>query len=431
MSLLPDNGYEMDMQTDIQEDPYVQHDVMFDTKPKMTHDAVPADKYLVVIPSIRPIPWEYFTTLKNLDIFICDDSDGAVERPFEYNKWTKFYAPYAKKKAGYEFNRVFIANRDFTRSYVGAENMVQFPNHNPSVKNIGLYYAWNEGYEAVILLDDDCDTRRCALGDFLTIGKGTEAWRWNSNHNWMNTVSLINQDRDRKMFARGFPYEYRHLGYSMTYEGRVYPYFNEGLWTGHPDINGMDKLEMMQGLAQYSRESEMPWWIDEDTKALPGQVVLDNGQQLPLSIMNCQIHTSLIPAFFQPADHGIYNTFKIRRHDDIWSMYLLKRIMDQHNLDVTVGNPLIRHRKAGNVVNEILSEHYTNLIQRYMMDCIDEAHVSATHYSHIPPHYSIAETVSDMIDYINTYLVSKVPGIYGEVLFAHFSKARAWANLFI
>jgi hypothetical protein len=400
--------------------------------------------YLVVMPSVREIPWEYFWPLSCFNIFVCDDSDGKANRHgMKPGQWNILdYPPH------YAFANVFLADRDFTISYVGADNLCLFPNHNPSVKNIGLYYAVKEGYKAVILLDDDVDCRERAPADFMTIKRMVSTWDWSSGHNWVNTLGLI---KNNDMWARGFPYEYRKLGFIIKAnnrygEGFAYPYFNEGLWTGHPDINGIDKLEMMAGwdveeieqvMSHSYDEAALPWYIDPvDTRVSPGQVLLRQDQNLPLSIMNCQIDASLIPAFWQPSDYDMSRSFKIRRHDDIWSMYFLRKIMAYLGADVTVGEPLVNHRKRSNVIGEILSEHHTNLIQPHLCNLIDiAAEEGFTKYydeefSDVSA-YQVALMANEMSSMIRVYGDWQyIPGEWKVVLQDYFKYTQGWSKLF-
>jgi hypothetical protein len=345
---------------------------------------------------------------------------------------------------------VFLADREFTRSYVGEDNLWLFPNHNPSVKNIGLYYAVKEGYKAVILLDDDVDCRERHMNDFLTIKRAVGTWDWASSGRWMNTLSLITTpNQKRNLFARGYPYEHRMDGSILKKNDRygsglALPFFNEGLWTGHPDINGVDKLEMIKGghhdavemLFGDSHERDLPWFIDPETKVSPGQVLLRQDQNLPLSIMNCQIDAAFIPAFWQPPDYQTYNSYRVRRHDDVWSMYLLRKIMARFGADITVGDPLVYHDKQADIIGEILSEHYTNLIQPHLTTIIDDAaEQGLTKYYGEDGNSISASQVALAVNELSMGIRiwgewGDVPGKYLDVLQDYFKHVQGWSALF-
>ena len=92
-------------------------------------------EYCVVIPSIRELPLEYLEPiLDDVQVVVVDDSNGAASR--------------------HDHPNILYCSHDFQDKYLpGAAEII--PRHNPSCKAFGLYYAWKEGWEIVILLDDD------------------------------------------------------------------------------------------------------------------------------------------------------------------------------------------------------------------------------------------------------------------------------------
>jgi hypothetical protein len=153
--------------------------------------------------------------------------------------------------------------------------------------------------------------------------------------------------------------------------------------------------------------------------------------------MNCQIDASFIPAFWQPSDYEMSRSFKIRRHDDIWSMYFLRKMMAHLGADVTVGEPLVNHRKRSNVVGEILSEHHTNLIQPYLCDLIDTAAENGfTKYYGDEFSDVSAEQVALMANEMSSMIRAfgdweYVPGEWKVVLQDYFKHTQGWAKLFL
>lgn len=295
--------------------------------------------YIVVMPSIRELPLEYLEPLGDTPVVVVDDSDGVAPR---HDRRNITYVDYA-----------------FQDKYLpGAAEII--PRHNPSCKDFGLYYAYREGFDVAILLDDDCDTR--VTPDFLyqvPVGKTVVASPFMSPSGWFNTMLLLGET---ELWARGYPYEHRAEACTILHQHPqlVEPKFNEGLWTGTPDINGIDKIRIGNEGVTAKRE-------------ICGRAVLREGQHLPLSIMNVQLATELIPAFYQPPDYPVGGGFRIRRHDDVWSMYVLKALMDIKGDMATVGGPLIWHRKEGDMIKEALSEHCTNLIQPHLTAIVDKA----------------------------------------------------------
>jgi hypothetical protein len=140
---------------------------------------------------------------------------------------------------------------------------------------------------------------------------------------------------------------------------------NEGLWCGTPDINGIDKL--------HHAHLERATPIDDPDRTLvyPDRIMgVPEGGRLPLSIMNVQLLAECIPAFWQPPDFALAGGWRIRRHDDVWATLVLSRVLRGGSAILTCGAPLIWHRKAGHALAETLSEHPTNLAQRYLEEAL-------------------------------------------------------------
>ena len=379
--------------------------------------------YLVVVPSIRPVNLKYLESLREFDIFIADDSHGEVDRGD--------IAREEYKDQG--FSKIVLGSDSFKQAYVPGRYLHLFPNGCPSVKALGLYYAYKEGYKAVILVDDDVDTSISKPEDFMTIDRDTWAEQFQNVSGWFNTLMLLKDNKD--IYARGYPYEYRGETTEIVSTNRadlehVLPYFNEGLWVGTPDINGIDKMQMdrdyvRRSLAGGLDDGGSPWYIPLNTE-LSSRVHIGPGQFLPLSIMNCQIHTSLIPAFYQPPDYQLYGGWRIRRHDDIWSMFFLKLIMDQLELACTVGAPLVWHRKAGDPVTEAISEHNTNLIQRQLCELLVESADETAFYNRSNSAIWLAKTIAEV-----ARRKLEMSSRFSVVLDDYFLRCVLWARMFM
>lgn len=305
--------------------------------------------YLAIIPSIRTITLEYLDPLEGMPVLVVDDADGAVvcTRGGETVPWP---------------SHITRVTREDMRRQLPSALFNIIPEKNPSCKNFGLWYGWQHGYNVLVLLDDDCDLR--VSPDFLSqipIKRPRNFYPVKTGSVWFNTLDLLT-NQPHRLWARGFPYIYRDLPPSEPwFEQQMVSMFNEGLWCGTPDINGLDKY--LIDVAD----------VEVEDRRCVRNVALSMRQQLPLSIMNVQLASELVPAFYQPPDWDMPAGMKVRRHDDVWAMYVLKAVMNVKGHRVTVGNPVIWHRKSGNKEREMLGEHYTNVIQPYLQDVVDKA----------------------------------------------------------
>jgi hypothetical protein len=355
---------------------------------------------LVVTPSVRSFPPEYFNeTNGRADHVIIDDSNGTADR-----------------SGLKELDNVIYVDDAFQDKYLTPQQRALVPRRNPSCKNFGLIYAWREGYDLVVLLDDDTDTR--VTPDFLDhvpVNKTVKAVGYHTRSGWANTMKTVQNERKVDLFARGYPYEHRCEPWEWTEEREVVSSFNEGMWLGTPDINGIDKLTM-----------QPEEYVLTKGRCDPTHVYLETGQHLPLSIMNVQFKRDLIPAFYQPSDYPLYGAFRVRRHDDIWSSYFLKKVMDVRGDTMTFGNPLVYHHQTSNAVKEAISENVSNLIQPFLTHALDAALTFVVEgRSYAQNAVYLAEGAVETLDIVG------VPSEeFKKILIDYFTKAAAWARLF-
>lgn len=317
---------------------------------------------LLVIPSIRSVTAAYLSPLLSdptVHLLIVDDADGHVKvaatpdgetMSVEAAVGRGVLPPTAKR-----FDRVGI--EAFLRVHGLDALAALIPQKNPSCKNFGLLYAWLYGYDRVFLLDDDCDAQ--VTPTFLAdVPLGWGVWpEARTRSGWTNPTALLSASDG--LYSRGYPYEYRGETQEIReVPAEVHVVFNAGLWTGTPDINGIDKLQ------RDNRGVEA-----ERTLPGPQTVCVPAGGWLPLSIMNVQLETSLVPAFWQPPDFLLPGGWRVRRHDDVWAAMVLSRTLSESQR-MAFGAPLIWHRKAGDALREALSEHPTNLAQRYLYEAL-------------------------------------------------------------
>lgn len=335
-------------------------------------------KTLVVIPSIRTITVPYIQQLlgEEVDLLVVDDADGQVKYTL-----TEGEEPVSARVAATLLGATIL---HFSRADITAylskhgweEVLPLIPQKNPSCKNFGLFYAWVNRYERVVLLDDDCDTRVTpGFLDAIPVSAGPGR-RAGVNGNlmpggsgWVNPTALLT---DAPFFSRGFPYGARGETQALhTFESnQMNVVLNEGLWSGTPDINGIDKV-------LWGRRKDLPPnapGVTLDSRRMTRNVcaAIPHRARLPLSIMNVQIATRIVPLFWQPPDYPLPGGWRIRRHDDVWSSLLLGHCLPDTAIR-TVGGPLIWHRKAGDEIAELLSEHPTNLAQVHLEALLDRA----------------------------------------------------------
>lgn len=310
---------------------------------------------IVVIPSNRLINLAYLKPLvdSGARFIIVDDSPGSIEPPhpaFSVYNWE-------------DRKRILGTHDEF------------FPRRNGACRDFGFLIAWRESDqgEAIIALDDDCEV---TAPDFATQVEAalSPARRpvLEATGRHLNILDLY-KDAPADLFPRGFPYE-RRLGYERSKTSAemsdTAPIFNLGLWADAFDINGIDKIDG-------------PEWRHPDAVLETSSVALPRGALVSVCSMNMQFRREVIPAVYQlPMHVPVLPHWVIDRYGDIWGGFILKMLIDRQGDVMSVGAPMIAHRKAGDMVRNIWQEHIAHLVNCEAIELFGEAaeSVPATDY---------------------------------------------------
>jgi len=177
-----------------------------------------------------------------------------------------------------------------------------------SIKNFGMWYAYKQGYDYVIMIDSDCNCPPNFVKDHIrAIQKRGEGWE--------NNISEFGNH-----FARGFPYSERDKEIVL----------NMGMWKGQMDINGQDKIDN----PELAKPHDYMWYPVGKTQVANGMI--------PLSGMNIIIARDAIPAYFLIPNFD-YEDLKFRRCDDIFGGYIFQRLARLKGDVISYGQPLVYH----------------------------------------------------------------------------------------
>jgi len=186
--------------------------------------------------------------------------------------------------------------------------------------SFGLMLSRGHALQNTIFLDDDCDLLAPSFLRYHLMQLG---------------------DKARLHCLRSPKYEVRWVSVGQNFYGRGHPYcqrvpliddicykdghvvLNQGLWTGIPDMNALDKII----------ETPIPKY-----RGYSFSVALDC--YTTICSMNLAFDNKIIPAFYQLTQGVCYN-----RLDDIWSGLFLKKITDHLNDTITTGYPLVDHKQ--------------------------------------------------------------------------------------
>ena len=250
----------------------------------------------------------------DIDIFIVDDSDGKVKidkknvRMFNYSQ--------QQEALGDKYD--YFA-KHFHKS--------------SACKNFGLWYAYNLGYEYVIVIDSDCVIRDKDFVFKHLYRMELKGWGWQNPLEWTG------------YFSRGFPYEERNKRIAL----------NLGLWDGLWDINGKDRNEEN---SQKDNPTPKLWFVFQ---------MVATGI-IPLSGMNLCVRRNAIPALLFLPNFG-----EFRRHDDIMGGYIFQQIMKKAGECLTYGQPLVYHDSGVDAKKDEEEENAMNTSGMYFYKLVDKA----------------------------------------------------------
>jgi len=289
----------------------------------------------VVIPMPNDPPWELFDAISDdIPIIVCDDSNGKLAPAPRPNVT---YFDYAAQEA-----------------YAG-KHYAAMPHRSAASRNFGHYWAYKEGFDVIIALDYDCDTRGDWVGDHLsclTTVTDQPAVKPVALGGWVNSIE------NDEFYARGYPYEYRTSELSQvidtTASGEVK--LNMGVWDGILDLNGIDKLQ--------GGEPGDPQLASDVNRIALGNI--------PVCGMNTAFNAEITPAYFFLPDLWV-NGWQLSRHDDIWGGYIVKKLMDLRGDLFAYGNPVVAHTKQTPLERVVVMEHWMHLMSMGFYDLIDQA----------------------------------------------------------
>ena len=242
---------------------------------------------LITATHIQPTE-QWIKSLPDIPVIIVDDSDGKIKIDRENVEIFDYKRQEEELGEHYEY---------FAKTF----------HKSSACKNFGLWYAYKQGYDYVIMIDSDCNCPQNFVKDHIRAieKRGT---------GWENNIEEFGS------FARGFPYSERDKEIVL----------NMGMWKGQMDINGQDKIDD----PELAKPHDYNWYPSAKNQTAHGMI--------PLSGMNLIIKKEAIPAYFLIPNFD-YEDLKFRRADDIFSGYILQKLVKLKGDCISYGQPLVYH----------------------------------------------------------------------------------------
>lgn len=204
------------------------------------------------------------------------------------------------------------------------------PYNSDNRRNIGFLLALKNGCEKVISIDDDNFPLNSV--DFIEnhsiVGRTQKLKVIKSSSNWFNPLSINKETKN--IYTRGFPYNKREKEPKLIYkEKKIKIGINMGLWIGDPDVDAITRLNNI---------------IKVKSKKIKN-IYLEKGTYSPINTQNTAIVSELLPAYYFILMGEKIDGLVMERFGDIWSGFLVKKVSDHLNYHVSIGNPLVYHRR--------------------------------------------------------------------------------------
>lgn len=332
---------------------------------------------IIVVPSNRSVNLGYLAPLIDAGsrFIIVDDSPGtiAIDHPaFRVYNW--------------EDRKRMLGELD-----------EWFPRRNGACRDFGFYVAWHEADhdEIIIALDDDCEVTSHEFAAEVTAALDSAARPvLGEGLRHLNILDLYEGTPDN-LFPRGFPYEYRGAYRRASANGKVHsdaPVFNLGLWTDAFDVNGIDKING-------------PQWRWPEVDLAISNAAIAPGALVSVCSMNMQFRRKVTPAVYQlPMHVPVLPHWMIDRYGDIWGGFILKMLVDRAGETLTVGGPMIGHRKAGDMQRNIWQEHIAHMVNLEAIDRFGRAADAVAPADYLMMMSEFTENMTELSETINGML---------------------------
>ena len=257
------------------------------------------------------------------------------------------------------------------------------PHRTDASRSFGYLVAALWGADVIITVDDD----NYAIGDSSSVdydylgahdivNSETDVTEVSSTSNWFNTISMLQTEPERELYARGYPYSRRfgELRYSTRKRKLV---MNVGLWIGDPDVDSITILNegSLDGL---------PKSKTVNFRSQLKRLVLAKDTFAPLNTANTAYSRKLLPIIYDTFQGTQLDWLKLDRFGDIWCNLFVKKIIDQTGEGVAVGIPLVRHRKEPrNTFDDFEKEFLGLLVSEKLIQCLEQIQLDSGGYANL------------------------------------------------
>lgn len=224
-----------------------------------------------------------------------------------------------------------------------------------AVRNYGVWWAYQNDYDLVINLDDDCWPEEGLVESYQQIlTKGVEAIPLHSTSGWVST--LHQEGMNKAWYPRGFPYEERLAGHRQSEAERAtfQPVVHMGLWRGTLDLNAVDKVAYADSSITLSEHM----YVTQD--------------HVPICAMNFACLREWMPFIYQVPWTRFGTTLPLSRYDDIVGGVITAALARLEDAYIGFGPPFVDHRKKdGDLLAHAAAENLGNVLISRLASRVD------------------------------------------------------------
>lgn len=236
---------------------------------------------------------------------------------------------------------VYIHPSDLSFASGFNRSLEHIPTKSFAQRNYADLRAVQLGAEVIIRIDDDnfpFDATSFVDNHVARLLHTGDVELVSADNGWFNCCDMLEERNGLRFYPRGFPVLPRHQEQSVTVANSTGLKIgvNAGLWLGDPDIDAHQRLahpiEATKFSANYSED-----------------LLIAKGVWCPINTQNTAYLAELLPVMFVSPFAG--------RYDDIISGYLMRAVLDVHDIFVSYGNPLVfQDRNPHNLVSDLRNE---------------------------------------------------------------------------
>jgi hypothetical protein len=244
------------------------------------------------------------------------------------------------------------------------------PYDSDNRRNVGYLMAYASGSDFLISIDDDnyCLPEEDFVAEHAVVwGRESRQTAAGSETGLLNICDLLEMECLGPVFARGFPYRFRHRAAEARLEERsVAVHINAGLWLGDPDVDAITWLVLNPRARRFRGKS----------------VALDHGTWSPINTQNTALRLEAIPAYYFVRMGYPLAGMPIDRYGDIFSGYFVQACAQHLGGSVRVGTPVAEHkRNSHDYMKDATAEWACIQILEDLVPWLMEARLEGSSYS--------------------------------------------------